>query len=293
MSVSILEKDVLDILDQSKNGAYNTFIWLGDVYSYLIDSRLNIFRNGKGNWAIAAERLGYNPRGGAIELQISYYGNCLINLEEYNGQQSNYYVTYPIDHTSFAEASGEFERLNQDVDAVLVRGVPLRINHDKAAYESAGITLKEIWPNVIGWEEAGRLLVLEHRKLFCATDEELYKSIPNDLEKILVIDEWYHRDFELDVSPDISEEQIKQAYEFNKTFGSLGEITYEEFSAMLAQKDNGKNEWNSEQLNDNRPSTYETWQLIAKVISANDAALFKPARESNTHWKYWEESGSL
>ena len=78
----MLEQDILTALDHSNDGYYCHFIRLNHPYVYLIDTRLNLFCDGN-SWAIAAEILGYPPRGGQIELQVFYYGNCLINLEQY------------------------------------------------------------------------------------------------------------------------------------------------------------------------------------------------------------------
>ena len=101
----LTENDILATLNNvHKQGYYCHFIDLGHVYSYLIDCRLNVFRGPSDEWAIAAERLGYNPRAGAICLEIYYYGNCLVNREHYNGQSTNYYHVYPIDWDNFAES---------------------------------------------------------------------------------------------------------------------------------------------------------------------------------------------
>src|SRR5690606_21151364 len=100
----ISEKEVLNALDYSYDGYYCEFVQLGHGYSYLIDSRLNVFRNDKGQWAIALERLGYNPRAGAVILQIYYFGNCLINLQQYNERITNSYDIMPIDWDSFQNA---------------------------------------------------------------------------------------------------------------------------------------------------------------------------------------------
>ena len=89
----VTENDITDNLDNSnKQGYYCSFIELGHPYYYLIDCRLNIFRCEDGQrWALAAEKLSYNPRAGGILLDIYYFGNCLFNLEHYNGQDTNYY----------------------------------------------------------------------------------------------------------------------------------------------------------------------------------------------------------
>jgi hypothetical protein len=56
-------------------------------------------------------------------------------------------------------------------------------------------------------EDVGRSLVTQHRDIFRATDAELYKSLPPDLEKILVIDEWYHRDYFQMAAPELTAEE--------------------------------------------------------------------------------------
>ena len=118
----ISERQILDALDHSNDGFYCDFIPLNHPYSYLIDTRLNLFRNEK-EWAIAAEILGYNPRGSRIELNIFYYGNCLINLERYNNRDTNYYDAAPINDDYFRAATAD-GLLNPEA-AILLLMLPL------------------------------------------------------------------------------------------------------------------------------------------------------------------------
>src|SRR5436190_7403725 len=117
----ITEDQVLSKLDNYHLGSYCQFIDLGQVYSYLIDCRLNIFKGDDDKWAIAGERLGYNPRSGGILLDICYFGNCLINLENYNSQDTNYYTVTPIDWNDFLETA-ESEVLKPDAKFWNIRG---------------------------------------------------------------------------------------------------------------------------------------------------------------------------
>lgn len=288
----LTKQEVLNTLDNSYDGYYRSFVELDFGYSYLIDTRLNVFRGKKDQWAIAVERLGYNPRAGAIILDIYYFGNCLINLESYNNRLSNYYSVYPIDNYNFNETVAS-ECLKPDAKFWLVRGQKVSLSHNKQDYLDAKIELKEYEPNEIGVEEAARYAILKNRNLFRATDNELYKSIPKDLEKILVLDEWYHKDFYLYISSTMTEAQLKQTYEFNKNLTGLNGMSFEEFVTLYRMQSIMDDDLNKEMWNNNRPSTYETWQLIAKVIVANDPKLYKPTLKPNTHWKYWINSGSL
>jgi len=288
----LAEDQILTNLDNYKLAYYCQFIDLGYSYSFLIDCRLNIFCGDKDKWAIAAERLGYNPRAGGIMLDISYYGNCLINLEHYNGQDTNYYTVSPIDWDSFID-SIDGETLTPNADYWIVREQKVKLSHNKQDYINAGIELNEYEPNTIRVEEAMRLAIIENREAFRATDDELYKSLSSDLKKILVIDEWYHKDFNEIVEPTISNEHLKQTFDINKLVNQQLGLSEEEFIAMFRQQVVRTEEWNQNQWQDNRPSSYETWQMIAKVIETGDTSFYKPTLEANTHWKNWPESGSL
>ncbi len=286
------EEEILNTLDNSNDGYYCSFVVLDHGYSYLIDSRINVFCDNDNRWAIAIERLGYNPRAGAIMLDINYYGNCLTNLEFYNQRPTNNYSVYPIDFDSFDEII-DGESLIPNAKFWIVRGQQVAISNNKQDYTDAGIELVEYEPNAIRVEEVGRLMVLQNSDLFRATDKELYKSIPTDLKKILVIDEWFHKDFQLQISPTMTDEHLKQTYEFNKNLTGLNGITFESFAQTFRQQEILNNSFNKEIWENNRPSSYETWQLIAKVIVSNNPNYYKPTLKPNTHWAYWPESGNM
>ncbi|MBN8704213.1 MAG: hypothetical protein J0M08_14225 [Bacteroidetes bacterium] len=85
----LTEKEILYTLDNYRNGYDPVFVELGHPYVFPIDSRINIFRNSQEKWALAIETLGYNPRADSIGLVITYYGNCLTNLENRESYTSN------------------------------------------------------------------------------------------------------------------------------------------------------------------------------------------------------------
>jgi len=289
------EKEILENLDNSnKQGHYCSFVHLGHAYSYLIDCRLNIFRSDDGaRWAIAAERLGYNPRAGGILLDIIYFGNCLINLEHYNGQDTNSYSVTPVDWDSFNETI-DSEILKADGEFWIVRGEKVVLSRHKQDYQNAGIELNEYQPDEISAEEVARLAVIKHRDLFRATDKELYKSIPAGLKKILVLDEWYHRDYVETIQPQISDAHLRYTYEFNKNLaGAQDYMDFESFATLFRQAEQRNDEYNQQQWQDNRPGSYETWQQIARVIVEGDTAHYRPTLAPTTHWKFYPDSGSL
>jgi hypothetical protein len=286
------EDEILNTLDNSNDGYYYSFVEFGHVYSYLIDSRLNVFVSDSNHWVIAIERLGYNPRADTITLDIHYYGNCLINLEYYNERPTSSYSIYPINNDNFDDTI-DGECLKPAATFWLVRGNQLPLSHNKQDYADANIVLKEYEPNEISVEEAGRLVVSQNSKFFRATDSELYKSIPSDLKKILVLDEWFHKDFQLQILPTMTDEHLRQVYDLNKSMVGNEDMVIENLLESLKRQKILENDWNRKMWENNRPSSYETWQLIAKVIVTRDPSQYKPTLQSNTHWMNWQDSGSF
>lgn len=285
------ETQILDTLDNS-NYEYCSFVSLGHPYSFLIDSRINVFRSNNEQWAIAIERLGYNPRAGAIVLEIFYNGNCLINLDTENDRLTNIYSIYVIDHDNFEDTT-EDESLCTDAKYWIVRGQHVPLNHFINDYMSANIHPDDFEPGKIRVEDAARFVILEHRDLFRATDKELYKSIPPALKKILVLDEWHHKDFVLLNHELVSDEMIKQTYNSNKAYGAVAGMDFDSYYNLIRKQEAVNEEHDREMWQNNRPGSYETWQLVAKVIVANDPEIYRTITPANSHWSNWPESGSL
>ena len=63
-------------------------------------------------------------------------------------------------------------------------------------------------------------------------------------------------------------------------------------AAMIQEELEKSRHWNAVQW-ENRPSTYETWQQIARVLATGDTTIYNPSLASNTHWKNWPEGGSM
>ncbi len=288
----LTEDQILQKLDGYKMGEYFHFIELGYGYSYLIDSRLNIFKAEDDRWTIAAERLGYNPGAGCIALDIFYFGNCLTNLDQHKGQDSNYYTVYPIDWNDF-NSTVEGEVLKPDAKFWNIRGRQIALSHDRQDYLNAGMEWKENEPGEISIAKVGRLLITIHRDLLRATEEELYKSIPKELKKILVLDEWYHRDYTEMILPAMSEAKLREIYAFNKALvGGEYPVDYDTYITSIRQQEKLADEYNQGQYRENRPGAYETWQLIAKVIATGDTTLYRPTLKPNSHWTHWPDAGT-
>ncbi len=123
--------------------------------------------------------------------------------------------------------------------------------------------MKEYDPGEIRIEEAARLAIVKYAKLFRATDAELYKAIPNSLKKMLVLDEWYHKDFIVQYTGNFTDEQIKIAYDLNKKAGGFAGDSFEDFKTILLNNQIEIERDNKESWDNNQPGGYETWQQLA------------------------------
>lgn len=263
---------------------------MGEEYSYLIDSRLNVFRSDNDRWAIVIERLGYNPRAGFITIDLYHYGNCLDETNLVQDQSTNCYPIYPIDFDSF-ESTIQDECLLSDAKDWIVRGKPVPLYHEVKTYTAAGIEITEL--GRVRIEEAARLSILEYRELFRATDDELFKYLPGDLKKILVIDEWFHKDFRMAKNELLPNARLREIFDFNEKLEGVGGLSFDDFANLAKQQMLGDERRNNLEWKTNRPGSYETWQLIADALVSGDTEKYKPELSPNSSWKFWPESGSL
>lgn len=154
---------------------------------FLIDCRLNIFRNDNGQWCIVSKVFAFQSRGDSISLTMETFGNCFLQYQD---------NVSAIDRNSFEEMINDGMSLLPDAKYWLIRGKKVNLSHNKQDYKEAGINLREYEPGEIYPDEVARLLILKHQNLFRATNEELYKMVPKDLTKILILDEWFHQEHE-------------------------------------------------------------------------------------------------
>jgi hypothetical protein len=162
--------DVLRQLDECAEG----FDWPdpGHPNAVAIDARLHVFRD-QHRWALVIELVGYNLRNRDIVDVVHRYGNCLTHGEP--GYDELDFLGR-IDNMN--EVEGDFEQLAAGRPSLEIRGRRV------AVPGTEGEPLADVF----------RRLVPEHRDLLLADDGELRRRLPADLPRILVLDEWWHRD---------------------------------------------------------------------------------------------------
>lgn len=143
-------------------------------YYYAIDARLHAFRDDR-RWALVIELVGYNPRAGNVIDLLHCFGNCLTEGEPGYG------------HGDFLARVDNMHQLEDRVHSTRLRG-----GHPSVVVRGQGIDVdgtegEPLW-------DVFRRLVPEHRDLLLADDDELRHRLPGDLPRILVLEQWWHRD---------------------------------------------------------------------------------------------------
>jgi hypothetical protein len=150
---------------------------LDNGYYYPVDARIHLFGD-RTRWAMVAELLGYNPRGGNLIDVVHCFGNCLTHGEagfsDFLARVDN---MEEIDPNGAEVYAGEVP--------VVVRGTALTVD------AAAGTPLQDVF----------RLLAPANKGLLLANETELRASIPSDLPELLRLDEWNQPEDLWDVTP--------------------------------------------------------------------------------------------
>jgi hypothetical protein len=143
-------------------------------YYFGIDARMHVFRDDE-RWALLIELVRYSPRSGDVDDAVYTYGNCLTRGRQ--GVENEDFLSR-IDNWDEIEDLDNPEYLRADGGPIEIRGQRMPVAAD------AGDRLEDVF----------RLLVPEHRDLLLADETELRRRIPADLPRILVLEQWWHRD---------------------------------------------------------------------------------------------------
>jgi hypothetical protein len=185
-------------------------------------------------------------------LSTYSFGNCLSlqRAEDYNESFPSNSVFFPL--LKEAELSKLFNEdgfILKSADSITLRGEVFQIPQDLRVFKKEGIPIpKTLNPRkLLTLSALVRYFAKEYPTKFRASEQELRYFLPADLPKIFVIDKWHHKDFAMFPTADIH------------TFQPYGD----------------------------KPSSYETWQLIADILVSRDVTRWKPTLKANSDWKYW------
>lgn len=238
------KKEILEDLDNVFR--FRFFPNLENPYFYTSGSRINLFADNK-RWAIIFELSGFNNISCSAELQLYYFGNCLVNLPRTGPKKletSNRGGIILVTTGEFEKIEEEFFLVSKDATHICVRDKKLQIEHDPSQYSLKGIeiNLEENPECQIDFPSLIRYLEGTRPDLFRASDKELTQNIPGDLPFLMKIDKWHHK-------------------------------TYTEFGGV-------------------KPSSYETFQMVAEIIMTGNTNKWVPTMKPNNNWRNWPKAGS-
>jgi hypothetical protein len=200
-------------------------------------------------WAIVLEEVKPGPGG---DIRTYSFGNCLMNQEKegmYRQYLSNISFYRLISEAEFKRiVTGKYHSLiSKKVSNVKVRDQVVSMEHDLKIYRKKRIPIIDYLnpKKHIDYIAMLRLFEGEHPCLLSATEEELRSLLPSNLPKLMKIDRWHFKDFYI--------------------FPTIKEDVNEEYG--------------------DKPSSYETFQLIAEILVTNDTSRWKPTLISNNHWR--------
>lgn len=231
---------------------YNFFLDLEHGYCETAGSKIHLFAD-TARWVTVFEKNGYQNRGGRAETELIYIGNC---------------VDYPVDRYP------ERNYISNVATIVLIDG-----------------------------EEYERIQNKE------GTDMETFELIDPNTKEIKVRDKYipFDNDYR-----NYEKFGIKiRDYDNPKKligFGDLIRYFHETDPAIIAVTDDEIRKhiprdipklmtindfyFSSAYDKENPPSSVETYQLIARVLTNQDISYWKPVLDPNNSWKNWE-SGNL
>ncbi|KXX66488.1 hypothetical protein [Flammeovirga sp. SJP92] len=212
--INFTEKEILQELDLAFHQVsmynhgrigdikYNFFLDLEHGYCVSAGSRIHLYAD-SARWALVFERNGYHNRGFYTNIELNYFGNC-IDYPKADGSNSNDITNTSdiilIETSEFqrienkeGEEMENFELIGKDIQEIKIRDqfVPFNNNHED--YEKVGIEIrKEDNPDhLIGFGDLIRYLHETNSSIIKATENDILKHIPNDIPKLMTIEEFH------------------------------------------------------------------------------------------------------
>lgn len=258
------EQDILNELDNtfknaykvhkidSKTYLYNFFMDLEYGHLYTANSQIHLYAD-TSNWAIVFETNGYHNRGCNAQINLIYIGNCIKYHKTEYPERINLSNIVIIDLIS----AEEFKRIENKTGA------------ETEQFELISPDANEI--------------LIRNKKVNIEKNKTKYD------EKLISI-----RDYDNPNKLISFEGIVRYLSETEKGLMSATEGEIREHlpndipKLMTIESFHCKSMYEPENL----PSSYETFQQIAKVLVSKDTRHWKPKLTPNNHWSNWK-SGQL
>ena len=210
------ETEILEQLDLAFNGTpskyfpigrpqaikFNFFLNLEHGYCETAGNRIHLYADAT-RWAIVFEKSGYQNRGTYAEIELDYIGNCIdYPIEKYPGRIdisncSSVILIDPIEFERIENKEGSemetFELIGQEIKEIKIRDKYVPFDNNYENYEKVGIQVRD-YDNpqkLIGFGDLIRYLHETNPILISATENDIRKHIPNDIPKLMTINEFH------------------------------------------------------------------------------------------------------
>jgi hypothetical protein len=245
-----------DVVDSMDNCIYNPgcfFMELGHGYFHTANSRLSLFAD-ESRWAIVFEKSGYANRARRIELELNYFGNCLHSLEPGGSHGQFFYNARRVELVS-AEALNEVE-----------------IDFELIAPETREIQVRD---TVVALPDSPQ----RYAKWFPEADPENDDPVGFDQLGIYLA-------FEYEALCRATDAELRQCIPQDLPFLMHIQEWQHRYYYYLENGDH-------RELLGDRPSSYETYRMVAEVLANRDPSRWRPTLPANNHWKFWPDAGTL
>jgi hypothetical protein len=192
-------QNILSELDESTfPNPYKSFFYLENKDVERIGSRLLLYANDT-SWAIVFENSIYDSRAYHVSIERTYFGNCLKNMDLYteNKYEVNTYFSLLITEDQVLSISDDNNLLYNTITEIPFRDTMLPVIRNKEEYLKHKIAFNSIDSSSQNLNLVAllRLLKTKNPNLFHAKNEEIYEHLPNNLNLILALDKWHHKDY--------------------------------------------------------------------------------------------------
>lgn len=211
---------ILKVLDDCCDSF--SFPMLDNGYVYLAACRLSAFCSDE-DWHLAIEVFGFSPRAGVPDINVYHFGSRIVRQKsprDFASQEAFdvYLRNNPNNECDFLYPIDEGDWIDQELGETVVPGTTVAVRGSPIPVPARedlgrlGIELED--SSHIHIHELCRALAATHRNQILATEAEVRRLVPDDLQMILRLDEWNHPDV---VNPD-------QRPSGNETFQQLAAV---------------------------------------------------------------------
>ncbi|MGV6861485.1 MAG: DUF7003 family protein [Putridiphycobacter sp.] len=187
---------VLENIDNNVGFLFSDFLILGSGYNDLISVKANLFAKDT-NWAIVFEKIVYNNRNLNIELELTYFGNCLKKQDSVDvvGNKRYFFLCTEEEINKIVnnENESEFELLNPQigVDSIIVNNKKVKVEYDPNVLEKQGIKISNKMIDVVSYF---RYLKEVSPDIYDIPISLIKMGFENEIDLLCTIDEWFHED---------------------------------------------------------------------------------------------------